>query len=121
MAGTIQIDVTLEGAAAPGLSRAIRINQSAPTIRSLKLVRNQTGFELQLTGYSTTREVTQAAVRFAGSGLQTTELAVPLSDLARSWYQNPASIPFGSQFTLRLPFTVQGSPNAYTLASPDPR
>jgi hypothetical protein len=45
----------------------------------------------------------------AGSNLQTTQLTIPLSDLAASWYQSAASGRFGSQFTLVLPFTVQGN------------
>jgi len=45
----------------------------------------------------------------AGSDLQTTQLTIPLADLAGSWYQSAASNVFGSQFTLVLPFTIQGN------------
>src|SRR5262249_42686322 len=117
VAGTIQLDVTLQGAAAPSLSRSIRINPSPPSIRALKMVRSQTGFELQLIAFSTTREVTQAAVRFAGTGLQTTDVIVPLADPAKTWYQSAASMPFGGQFALTLPFTVQGSASAIQSAT----
>jgi hypothetical protein len=45
----------------------------------------------------------------AGSNLQTTQLTVPLAGLAANWYQSSASNLFGSQFTLILPFTIQGN------------
>src|SRR5207249_3343405 len=105
------LNFTLQGAAAPDLNRTIAIAPSAPVIRNAKVVRNATGFEMRVSGFSTSKKVTQATVRFAGSGLQTTELAVPLQELAGNWYRSPASIPFGSQFSLVLPFTIQGNPN----------
>jgi len=43
----------------------------------------------------------------AGSNLQTTQLNIPLTDLAAGWFQSAASARFGSQFVLLLPFTVQ--------------
>jgi hypothetical protein len=44
----------------------------------------------------------------AGSNLQTAQLNIPLTDLAGAWYKSAASSAFGSQFTLVLPFTIQG-------------
>jgi hypothetical protein len=37
---------------------------------------------------------------------------VPLDALFTEWYSSPASAPYGSQFALTEPFTVQGSPQA---------
>src|SRR5262249_41228017 len=107
VAGTIELSFSVEGVAVPDLDRTIKIPRSAPALRDLKLVRNANGFELRLTGFSTSREVTQADVRFNGTGLQTTQASIPLADLARTWYSSPASAPFGSQFSLILPFSVQ--------------
>src|SRR5262249_775534 len=86
--------------------------RAAPVTRKLVLVHTAGGFELQITGYSTPRQLTQAVVTLtpsAGSNLQTTQLTIPLTDLAGSWYQSAASNRFGSQFTLVLPFTIQGN------------
>jgi hypothetical protein len=44
----------------------------------------------------------------AGSNLQTTQLNIPLTDLANAWYKSAAATAFGSQFSLVLPFTIQG-------------
>jgi hypothetical protein len=115
VAGTIELRVTLSGSA--DLSRSIRIARSAPAIRNLTVVRNATGFELRLTGLSNSRELTRATVRFAGTGLDTTEVNIGLADVASGWYKSAASAPFGGQFSLVLPFTVQGSLTAIESAT----
>ena len=106
VAGTIELTFRPEGL--PELTRSIKIARSAPEVRSLIVTRGSAGFELRSTGFSTSREVTQATVHFSGAGLQTTEIVVPLSELSKNWYQSAASVPFGSQFSLVLPFSVQG-------------
>jgi len=115
VAGTIELTFKMDGL--PDLTRSIKIARSAPSVRDLKLTRNSAGFELRATGFSTSREVTQATVRFAGTGLQTTEVVVPLSDLSRNWYQSAGSAAFGSQFSLVLPFAVQGDLNTIQSVS----
>jgi hypothetical protein len=78
------------------------------------------GFQLRITGYSTPLQLTQAIVQLtpaAGSNLQTTELTIPLTELANAWYQSSVAAPFGSQFVLTLPFTVQGNMAAIESAS----
>ncbi|MEO7653330.1 MAG: putative Ig domain-containing protein, partial [Bryobacteraceae bacterium] len=115
VAGTIELNVKAQGQ--PDLNRSIAIRRSVPAIRNLRAVRDSAGFELRLTGFSTSREVTQATVSFSGAGLQTTELVVPLTELSVRWYQSSASTPFGSQFALVLPFTVRGEPNAVRSAT----
>src|ERR1019366_6221959 len=93
-------------------SRTLHVLPAAPVTRTLQVVQTAGGFELHTTGYSTPCQLTQAVVQFtpsAGSNLQTTQLTIPLSDLAASWFQSAASGRFGSQFTLVLPFTVQGN------------
>ena len=49
--------------------------------------------------------------------MQTTDVTVPITDLARTWYQSAAWMPFGSQFALTLPFNVQGSATAIQSAT----
>ena len=70
--------------------------------------------------YSTPRQLTQAVVQLtpaAGSNLQTTQLNIPLTDLAATWYKSAASSAFGSQFTLALPFTIQGDATGISSVS----
>ena len=115
VAGTITLTLNLQSAAGEVTATSVRtlqVPRAAPVTRALRVVRTAGGFELQITGYSTPRQLTQAVVQLtpsAGSDLQTTQLTVPLTDLARAWYQSAASSQFGSQFTLVLPFTIQGN------------
>ena len=93
-------------------TRVLHINRAAPVTRTFVEVPTPGGFELRITGYSTSRQLTRALVQLTpspGSNLQTTQLTIPLSDLASNWYQSAASKLFGSQFTLVLPFTIQGT------------
>jgi hypothetical protein len=115
VAGTITLDLSVQPAGGQVIATATRvlhINRTAPVIRTVVLVLTSAGFELHITGYSTPRQLTRADVQLtpsAGSNLQTTQLTISLSDLASNWYQSAASRLFGSQFTLILPFNVQGN------------
>jgi hypothetical protein len=115
VAGTITLTLSAQSAAGEVTatsSRTMRVLRAAPVMRTTVLVHTAAGFELHITGYATPRQVTQAAVQLtpsAGSNLQTTQLTIPLADLAGNWYQSAASSRFGSQFTLVLPFTIQGN------------
>jgi large repetitive protein len=121
VAGTITLDLSLQpsgGQVIATATRILHINRAAPVTRNFVLVPTASGFELHITGYSTPRQLTRAVVQLtpsAGSNLQTTQLTISLSDLASNWYQSAASKLFGSQFTLVLPFTIQG--NAATIDS----
>ncbi len=114
VAGTITLNLSLQsskGEVTETFARTLHVLRTAPVTRALLVVHTAGGFELHITGYSTPRQVTQAVVQLApsaGSNLQTTQLTIPLTDLAASWYKSPASSTFGSQFMLVLPFTVQG-------------
>ena len=114
VAGTISLSVTWQvGNVAlgvpDGLHQTIKIAPSAPVITNVAATTTSSGFQVQVTAYSTTREVTQAAVHFtaaAGQTLQTTDVTVPLTTAATAWFQNSTSAQYGSQFILTLPFTV---------------
>ena len=125
VAGTIRI--TVQSITAPGQPAPIditptpapnqttKIKQAAPSITSAKLVRTANGFSIQVTGYSTARDVTQAVFHFTaatGSTLQSGDVTVSVQSIFTPWFQNTASTAFGSQFTFTQPFTVQGDPNA---------
>lgn len=114
VAGTITIALTLQsgGLDVPcncALTRTIQIPRSAPVIRSVRVISTGSGFNVEVAGYSTSREITRAAFRFAGNNLDTTEFMVPMSAVFAQWYQSGPSAQYGSQFLLTQPFTVQGS------------
>ena len=51
------------------------IARSAPVITALRVQRTATGFDVTITGFSTSREITQGTFRFTGTtNLQTTEV-----------------------------------------------
>ncbi|HYI94509.1 MAG TPA: putative Ig domain-containing protein [Bryobacteraceae bacterium] len=119
-AGTITLSTVMQAAGAPvncncQLNQTIVIPRSAPTISSLRVTRTATGFNVVITGFSTSRELTQGTFRFAGaSTLDTTELVVPLTATANSYFQSATGAQFGGQFTLNLPFTIQGNTTSVT-------
>jgi hypothetical protein len=95
----------------PAPSVRIRIEPAPPGIRSVTAVRTGTGFTVTVVGFVTTREVSQATFRFnaaPGSNLQTSEITVPVTQLFTTWFADPQSQVYGSQFTFIQPFNVQG-------------
>jgi hypothetical protein len=120
VAGTITITAQLQAAAqdvtpAPAPRRTIRINATAPVIAASPTptaTRTSSGFTVVLSGYASSRELTQAIFTFTaavGSNLLTSSVTIPIDTLFASWYSSPASAQYGSQFTLTQPFTVQGT------------
>jgi hypothetical protein len=121
VAGAITLTVTWQagGAALPSpaaLTQTIQIAPAAPVISAVTASTTASGFQVVVTGYSNTREVSQAVLQFtpaAGQTLQTTSLTVSLTNAADAWFQSAASDQYGSQFILTLPFNVSdGSANA---------
>lgn len=120
--GTITLTIKLQsaGASATTATQTIQVTPAVPAIRGISLVTTSTGFEVHITGLSNTREVSEADLRFqaaAGSSIQTSSLFINLSAAANQWYQSAASVPFGSQFVLVLPFNVQGGVNSIASVS----
>ncbi len=120
VAGTITITLQLLAAGAdvtptPAPTKVLKIGATVPVISSATLTSTSTGFNLVLIGYSTTREVTGATVHLVaatGQTLATSDFTIPLTSVFPAWYQSTASIQYGSQFSLTLPFTVQSATNA---------
>ena len=120
VAGTITITATFTAdggdiTPSPAPSRAIRINPAPPVITEVRVTRTATGFDVQVTGYATNREVLRGLFGFnasAAGGLATTEQTVTVDSTFNRWYQDTASRAFGSRFTFVQPFTVQGETGA---------
>jgi hypothetical protein len=69
------------------------------------------GFEASVTGFSSTREVTEAHLHFtpsAWSTLTTRDLTVNFTSASQQWFRGAASASFGSQFIPLLSFTITG-------------
>jgi hypothetical protein len=94
----------------------VTVERRAPTITSVTVgSRTASGFEIAIVGYSTPRSLSQAVFRFsprAGSNVQGGDVTVNVTNQFTTWYQSTDSQQFGSQFRLRIPFTVQGDINA---------
>jgi hypothetical protein len=117
VAGTITIVTRLfsngvDVTPTPPPTRVLRIAPGPPVISSVSLVRSAQGLQIVVTGYATTRQVSSASVTFvpaSGANLQTAQFSVPVESHFVSWYTSAASAPFGSQFTLTLPFNGDAS------------
>jgi hypothetical protein len=95
-----------------GASQTAEVGAAPPAIQSIKVVQSTGGFELQITAVADTRDLTQASVAFqpvAGTNLQTSQLILPLTSIANSWFQSSSSAAYGGLFVLTLPFTFNGN------------
>lgn len=93
---------TLQFAVAPSPPQLIAIQLTALS---------STGFTVQLTGFSTTRSLTSAAVQLTaekGYSLPASQFTIPLSQISTVWFQSTASNAYGGEFTVSIPFTFQG-------------
>ena len=117
VAGVITLTVTLQAAGSditptPTPVRVIRVSKAAPTVSAVRASRTANGFDVQVTGFCTAREVTQAIFHFnaaPGATLQTTDITVPVESLFTAWFTSAASSPFGSLFMFTQPFSLQGT------------
>ena len=110
VAGTIKLTVTSDLPGGATASSAAVVPAAAPVISSATIVTNSSGFQIQVSGFSNSRELAGASFHFtakSGQSVQTSDLSVNLSSLASQWYTGTASNPFGGEFLLVVPFTVQ--------------
>jgi hypothetical protein len=99
------------------VTQTIQIAPAVPVINPpVTASTTSSGFQVVITGYSNTREASQAVLQFtpaSGQTLQTTSLTVSLTDATAQWFPNSQSYPYGGTFTLTLPFNVtSGSASA---------
>ncbi len=88
----------------------LNLAQEPPGIVSVTITQASSGFTVMVTGYSNTREITQASFTFtpqAGSQVQTTTFTPSgVAAAFQSWYAADASDMVGSQFLYMQPFTI---------------
>jgi hypothetical protein len=95
----------------------IRIAPMAPVPTTVTATRNSTGFTVNIMGYVTDREVTQALFTFnaaPGSNLQTTSLTLPVDTIFAQYFGSSAALPTGGQFLFTQAFTINGNLQAVT-------
>ena len=102
---------------APAPATTMTVRPAAPRIRSVQIAaRTTSGFTVLVTGFATSRSVTQLGFQFTQTSdpnnpnlrLETTSLTLNVDGSFGAWYQSAASIPFGSLFTAAVTFTVRG-------------
>jgi hypothetical protein len=74
---------------------------------------------LSITGFTTTRALSSWTVQFTtaeGVSMPVSKFTADIQQVASAWFRSNTSVPFGSQFTLTIPFTFQGIPTTETLA-----
>ena len=116
VSGTIELDVTLVANGTditpPDSSRTIRVDRLAPRIASVQVVKTSNGFDVHLTGYATTRDVTEGTFQFSGDTAgSSASITVPLASSGKAWFQSADSQKFGGQFSLIQSFQWQGQPS----------
>ncbi|HTM47550.1 MAG TPA: choice-of-anchor D domain-containing protein [Bryobacteraceae bacterium] len=102
-------------------SQNLTIPQSAPRLLSVQVsAHTASSLTLLITGYATSRSITQIDVQFtpvSGETVSTTKLTLPVDASFTAWYQSAASQAFGSQFTVTLPFNFSGDVTNVTNVS----
>jgi sugar lactone lactonase YvrE len=121
VAGTIRLNIsaTQEGGKNVTVSPAtfdITVPNVVPVLTDAKILnRTATGFDVQITGYSTSRDISKASFQFGqatGTNLRTSVLQVNLADAFNAYYQSPTASAAGGTFVYRQPLVVQGNVNA---------
>ncbi len=120
VAGTITVRAALNASGTdvtptPAPVQRIVVDQAPPVITKVILNTTSTGYEVLVTGYSTTRSMVRGTFTFAATSnanLQTTSLQVALDTAFVTWFNSAASNATGGQFTLTMPFTTSGPSNA---------
>lgn len=123
LAGTIVVstEFNVGGSTLPGPSQTILIRRAVPTISAVRLTRTAGAVEVRVEGFTNTRQLTEARITFTFANnvdvTGSTTATVNVSSAIQAWFANSASIPFGGQFGLTLPFNVTGDPSNVTGVS----
>jgi hypothetical protein len=123
LAGTITIsaEFNVGGTTLPGPSQAITIRRAVPVITAVRLTRASGNLEVRVEGFTNTRQLAEARVTFTFANnvdvTSSSTATVNVASAIQAWFANAASIPFGGQFGLTLPFSVTGDPANITSVS----
>jgi hypothetical protein len=126
VSGTITLTLKLTSAGiditpSPAPSTKLTVAKSAPVIKSATVTRTSAGFNLVVVGYATSREMVSATVGFtAAAGVTLASSQAPpisLTQVFTTWYTDPTSAAYGSQFSLTMPFTITNGASTAPLTS----
>ena len=126
VAGTITVTLALTAAGVDvtpaGVSPiTLVIAPAVPVITSVSFTNSNTGLiTIVITGFSNTREVTQASFVFTGTGaksLGASTVDIPVTGLFSPWYGSADSDAFGSEFTYTQNFQLSRPDDKITGAS----
>ena len=99
----------------------LTILRARPEVRSLILTAaTLTSISFEITGFATSRSVTDFEVRLtpaAGANLETTVLQADVANTFNAYYQGGSSTAFGSQFTATVNLNVDGDVEAVQSVS----
>jgi hypothetical protein len=104
----------------PAPTRVITLPAQAPVITKVAARHTAGGIEVDVTGFSNSRDMASAAFQFqasAGTSLQTSQVTVQVDPIFGTWYSDVTSQQFGSQFTFTQPFTISGNAAGITNVS----
>ena len=111
VAGTVALTASFDNGPSDVPVASPTIVQSAPQIANVAALRTFGGFDVQITGYSTSRRVTRVEFGFdvdTGNATQRITLQRDVDTEFNAWYRNAASGAYGSAFSFIQTFTVQG-------------
>ncbi len=100
----------------PAPVKTVTVPAGPPQLRTAQPgARTANSFEVLVSGYSTTRAVTQLKLDFTpvpGARLGTSSLTYEVEGPFTAWYQSTAGKAFGSQFTVAATVNVNGDANS---------
>ena len=96
----------------PAPAQAVTVAAAAPQVQRVQLgTVGANSFELLVTGYATTREITGIQLQFnpsPGASLQGQVLNIDAGSAFNTWYQSAAARQYGSQFTASISILLNG-------------
>lgn len=104
--------ISLTPSPAPALT--LTVPAAAPTLLAVAPASvTSTGFTLNVTGFSTTRSLTNMVVQFnAATGFSfgsNSQITIDLTSVSNAYYATSASQGFGGEFEVMMPFTLTGT------------
>ncbi len=126
VAGTITLALSFQAGGqnvtpAPAPTSVVQIPAAAPVITSVTATRSSSGIEVDVTGFSNTRDMTSAAFTFqasSGTNLQSSQVTISTAgQLFGTWFSDPTSTQYGSRFTFAQQFTISGNLTGITGVS----
>jgi large repetitive protein len=119
VAGTITLTFSFQTASGqnvtptPAPTLVVQIPAAAPVITSVQTHTTSGGLEVDVIGYSNTRDMSSASFQFQatpGTNLQTSQVTIStVGQLFATWFSDATSLPYGSGFTYAQQFTISGN------------